>query len=284
MRSQKIMLLLGLTVLVGASLLLFGCSDDESPTKYTGDLNDPEFLQVYGQLNDFIDSTLISFNNGLGSMSTLSDDDYVDPVHYGPVDPNAETDSSSVIYSQEGWHIVYVSYHTDNYNTVVTDSIQFLKDGVSQQSAADLETVLYKHYWMYNVVDQNVSHNVYEGNADFTFSNLDTEIANVNGTNNLEVVSTFISNDSTVEINFNFEADFSNIKIAQTGSGWAQGCPQSGHAEFALQVVYQKDDEAPDTTNWTGVISFAHGVASYSIGNGTDSWGYSQNECTAPTN
>ncbi len=283
MRSQKIMLFLGLAVLVGVGLFLFGCSDDETPTNYNGDLNDPEFLQVYGQLKNFIDSTLYTFSDGLGSIYTLSEDDYVDPIYYGPVDPNADIDESSVTYS-DGWHIVYVAYHTDDYNTVVTDSIQFLKDGFYQQSASDLESILYRHNWTYDVVNQDVSHNTYEGNSSFTFSNLDGEIANVDGSNSLEVVSIFISNDSTVERNFDFEVDFSNIKIAKTGSGWAQGCPQSGYAEYTLQVAYQKDDEAPDTTNYTGTINFHYGAANYTLGNGTDLWGYSQNECTAPTN
>ncbi len=284
MRSQKIMLFLGLAILVGASLFLFGCSDDETPTNNNGDFNDPEFVQAYDQLSEFVDSTLYTFSDGLGTMYTLSADTIVDPVQYGPIDPNAQTDSSSVIYSPQGWHIVYVSYHTDNYNTIITDSIQFLNDGVYQQSANDLESIIYRHNWMYDVPNPEVSHNTYEGNSNFTFTSLETDLGRVNGTNNLDVFTKFVSVDSTVEREFNIEADFTNIRIAQTGSGWAQGCPQSGNVVFTFQTVYQKDQEDPVTTDWTGTVNFSYGVAAYSLSNGTDSWGYSQNECAAPIN
>jgi len=283
MRSQKIMLLLGMAVLIGAGLFLFGCSDDETPTNNNGDLNDPEFLQVYGQLSDFMDSTLSAFSSGIGSVSTLSTDTSIDPVYYGPVDPEAHTDSSSITYSQ-GWYEIYVAYHADDYNTYIRDSIQFLNGGVSQQSSTGVETVLYRHYWSYNVPNTEVTHSTYEGRSAFSFGNLNTSLGTVNGTNELEVVSKLVSNDSTVERNFNFDADFSNIRISKTGSGWAQGCPKSGSVAFSLQMSYQKDDEAPDTTNWTGTINFTYGTASYNFGNGTDSWGYSQNECSAPSN
>jgi len=284
MRSQKIMLLLGMAVLIGAGLILFGCPSDETPTNNNGDLNDPEFLQVYGQLNDFIDSTLYNFNAGLGSMYTLSADTLVDPVQYGPIDPNAHTDSSSVTYSQQGWHVVYVAYHTDDYNTIITDSIQFLKDGEFQQTAVDLESILYRHRWQYDVPDPEVRHTTFDGRSDFTFGDLDTDLGSVNGSNSLEAVSKFISNDSTVERKFNFDADLSNIRISKTGSGWAQGCPKSGSVAFSLQMVYQKDEEAPDTTNWNGTINFTYGTGTYNFGNGSSSWAYSQNECSAPTN
>ena len=91
MRSQKIMLLLGLAVLVGASLFLFGCSDDETPTNSNGDFNDPEFVQAYDQLNEFVDSTLYAFSDGLGTMYTLSADTTVDPIQYGGQIVDAQT-------------------------------------------------------------------------------------------------------------------------------------------------------------------------------------------------
>jgi len=284
MRSQKIMLLLGMALLIGAGIFLFGCSDDETPTNNNGDLNDPEFLQAYEQLNEFIDSTLYTFNNGFGSMHTLSSDSLVNPVQYGPIDPNAHTDSSSVSYSDQGWHVVYFAYHTDNFNTVITDSLQFLNNGVYQQTASGLETMHYSHNWLYDVPNPEVSHVTYDGKSKFTFDDLDTELSSVNGNNTLETVSRYISVDSTVERQFNIDADFSNIRIAKTGSGWAQGCPKSGSAAFSFQMIYQKDQEAPDTTNWTGTINFTYGTGSYTLGDGTNTWGYSQSECSAPSN
>lgn len=283
MRLGKICLVLGVTVLSGLLVALFGCGSDDKSTGDGVNYNDPEFLVVQNEVSSFVDSTLSFFTHGLGNIGTVPGDTVVDPVKYGPRPPDFDsTKDTAVATYANGWHVVYFAIHRDAYDAILRDSIQFIKDGQPQQTSSDLEELVYKHFWQYNVIDTAVTHRSYTGNTDYTFAGLNTSIATIDGANDLQVHSKYVSTDSTIWRDINFEAALTDIEVGKTGSGWAQNCPNSGSVSAAVGMVYQKDSDAPDTTNWSAYLMFNEGSMSAVVSRGSATWSYGKQLCTPP--
>ena len=283
MRSCKFLLLLGTVVIVAASLSFYGCSDDETSTGTIGSLSDPEFLAVHEQVSQFVDSTMIWFNDGLGAISSLSTDTTVNPIFYGPTDPNVETDDSYVLYTDDGWHVVYFAFHTDEYNSVLMDSIQFQNNDIFQQGVADLDALLYKHNWEYIITDTTITHINYTGNVDYQFDNLDQDQCSITGSSNWTADSKFVSADSTVWRGFDVDITYTGGKISRTGSGWAQGCPDEGTFSASVEMTYKKDAGDPVVSTWNVTVTFDHGVAAVVASKGGITWSYTSRECWPPS-
>ena len=112
--------------LLFASIIIWGCSDDDSTpttTSFTqGDPEDADYQLVMDQIEVFVDSSLSNIKSGFNSTNLLPTDTLVDPIHYGPIDP--DKDSTSAVYVN-GWHVVYIARVEDQYRTAMRDSIQF---------------------------------------------------------------------------------------------------------------------------------------------------------------
>ncbi len=283
MRSQKGLVFLGVIALVTA-FGFWGCGDDDdsNPVNW-GSLEDPEFQAVNSQFEQFVDSTLTFFHEGLGSISNLPGDGTTDPIHYGPGDPGATTDSLSVSYNG-GWHIVHLSWHNaTDYAAVVNDSIQFIRDGVPSQEPADLEQLQYRHHWSWNAPDTTVTHINGEGHLGISFTGLDTQEATVNGTQDFTWGWDFVSADSTVRRDINVDATLSDFTIQKTQVGWAQGCPSAGLLSATVTMTYQKDDGAEVQSTWNFNVTFENGTTTTTVTSNGVTWTYSRQECIAPS-
>ncbi len=284
MRTNKLVLILGVTLLAGLLVMFAGCgSDDDKSTGSTVNYNDPEFLVVQEEVDHFVDSTLSFFNNGLGNIYSLATDTLVDPIYYGPGpgDFDSTKDSASATYNN-GWHVIYFSLHRTEYNAIMRDSIQFIKDGQPQQTATDLESMYYRHFWWYDHVDTMVTHTSYSGTSRCDFTGLNTQQATISGSNEMNIHSKFVSNDSTVWRDMTISATLTGITIDKTPQGWAQGCPSSGSISADFVMVYQKGTAAPDTTTWTVSITFTDGSMSAVVSHGGTTWTYDSQICTPP--
>jgi hypothetical protein len=160
------------------------------------------------------------------------------------------------------------------------DSIQFLKNGQPLQTSSGLDALKYKHHWQYVDKDTTVTYRTYTGNADYTFSGLNTATATIAGSNELQIDSKTVHTDSTVWRDFTISATLTNVKVNQTPSGWVQGCPSSGSISASVEMVYQKDTDDPVTTNWTVNVSFNDGHMSVVVNRGSTSWMYDTQVCT----
>jgi len=283
MRWEKVILVLGVTLLAGLLVMFAGCGSDDKSTN-SADYSDPEFLVVQQEIDYFIDSTLEFFTNGLDNIYGLATDTMVDPVLYGSRPPEYDFNRDTAIATYaDGWHVVYFSIHRDTYDKIVRDSIQFIKDGQPQQSSAGLESLNYKHFWSYEVTDTTVTHRSYTGNADYAFVGLDTAQATITGTNELQVHCKYASIDSTVWRDIDIDATLTDMKVNKTGSGWVQNCPSAGAISASIEMVYKKDSAAPDTTNWTVNLTFNNGsmFSTVTIGSALP-WTYSTQLCTLP--
>jgi len=283
MRSHKGFVLLGVFLMVCTAMAFWGCGDDnDNPINY-GDLNDPSFVAVDEQMSFFIDSTLGWFNEGLGSIAALPGDGTVDPVQFGPGDPDATTDSLSVNYDG-GWHVIHVAYHqTSGYAAVVDDSIQFVRDGQPTQDPSDLEQLRFRHHWNWGAPDTTVTHMNMFGHASFDYADLNTDQATINGTNTQTSQWKFASQDSVVHRDITIESDLSDFKVDKTPSGWAQGCPTSGNASATVTMNYQKNDEAPVESTWMFTLQFLNGAVTATATSAGQTWTYTRQECQPPT-
>jgi hypothetical protein len=281
MRWEKVVLVLGVTLLAGLLVMFAGCGSDDKSTN-SADYNDPEFLVVQQEMDYFIDSTLAYFTGGLGNIYGLATDTMVDPVLYGsrPPEYDSTQDTALATYA-DGWHVVYFSIHRATYDKIIRDSIQFIKDGQTQQSSAGLESLNYKHFWTYDVTDTTVTHRSYTGNSDYAFVGLDTAQATITGNNELQIHSVYVSTDSTVWRDINVDATLTDMKVDKASGGWVQSCPCAGAISASIEMVYKKDSAAPDTTNWAVNLSFSDGSMLSSVIRGSASpWIYSTQLCT----
>ncbi len=284
MRWEKVVLVLGVTLLAGLLVMFAGCGSDDKSTN-SADYNDPEFLVIQQEIDYFIDSTLAYFTGGLGNIYGLATDTTVDPVQYGsrPPDYDSTKGDTAIATYADGWHVVYFSIHRATYDKIVRDSIQFIKDGQFQQSSAGLESLYYKHFWSYEITDTTVTHRSYTENADYEFVGLDTAQATITGTNELQVHCKYASIDSTVWRDIDIDATLTNIRVYKTVSGWVDNCPCTGSISATIEMVYKKDSAAPDTTNWTVNLTFNNGsmFSTVTIGSALP-WTYSTQLCTPP--
>lgn len=283
MRSYKLVLVLGVTLLVGLFAMFVGCgSDNDKSTGNTANYNDPEFVVMQGEVNGFVDSTLEFFTNGLSNIYGLATDTVVDPVQYAPGPIDTITDSISATYAG-GWHVVYIGFNRSSFYSVLRDSIQFLKDGQPQQTASDLDNLLYRHFWTYDVIDTAVTHQSFVGNARYSFAGLNTTQATITGTDDWQAHSKYVCPDSTVWWDVNIDAALTDIVVKKSGIGWVESCPSCGSVSATIQTVYKKDTDFPDTTSWAVNLTFSDGNLYSVVTRGTSTWTYNRQLCTPPS-
>ncbi len=282
MRSAMLTLLLGIAIVACFGLVFLGCSsDDDSTTGTQGNINDPDFIAVHNELNEFVDSTIAWFEDGLGSMSSLATDTIVDPVQYSPSGSDFVTDSASAEYVN-GWHVVYLGFHSSDYTGYLQDSIQFLKSNTPQQNSTDIDQLVFKQLKNFTPVDTTVSYHSYRSDGSFTFGNLNTIQALISGTKTQVSVSKDVSGTEPTWRTITIEANLSNVAIDKTGSGWMQYCPASGTMTATITMVYQQGTATPDTTSWNLTLTFNEGLAQSTLTSGDVFWNYNAQECTTP--
>ena len=278
MRLQKRILVSGLTVAVGVvALILTGCGSDDKSTSSTnyGSLTDPEFVVVQSLVDMFVDSTVNFLKNGLNTVYGISDENgTILPAQYAP--GPEDNDIFDTSYAN-GWHRVFIGNQYEGYGTTVLDSIQYIKNGAYQESWANRDQLVYKHYWTWISETDTIM-----GNADYTFSGFNTAQATVTGTNQMEYCWQVVTGDSTVSRTFVIEATMSGFTLAKTMSvGWDH-CPLSGSVSVTLTMTYQKNGADPVESTWTGNLAFNNGSLSAAFRLGNTVWQYQNQVCVNP--
>ncbi|MFQ5499083.1 MAG: hypothetical protein ACE5FH_05385 [Candidatus Zixiibacteriota bacterium] len=260
---------------------LSGCgSDDTTPTGSIGNSNDPEYIVVNNQVDDFVDSSLAMLGQGLGSITKLAADDQIDPAQYIVV-PGGSGDANSSYDQVTGWHTVWGTVEGTGATVTVLDSIQFRNGaGAFQQTVTDLASLTFKHVWSYDATDTAVTHTNYDGTSSFVYSNINTDQTTVSGSNNLQANVKIVAADSTVWRDLTIDGTFTGIQINKTGSGWAQSCPVSGSLAGSVDMSYKKGTADSVLSTWTLSLSIANGVFSSSIKSGNTTWNNAGNLCT----
>lgn len=284
MRSRKLFFVLGLTVLTAMAVALIGCSDDDdnNPIVYPPADDDPEFMVVQGQLNDYVDTTLAFFKLGFAALDHVSpDDDLVEDIKYGPGEPD---DIIDVQYNSiTGWHIITITRERDRYACWLRDSIQFRNAlGVALETSTDCVAITFKRQWGYQPSDQNATHCDYTGVCWYEFSDVNTNEATIDGNHNYAVQAKYVSVDSTIERSVAVNGELTDFTIEKTAQGWSQWCPTGGSCEVGIGMIYTKDAEDPVVTSWTAAMSFDNGAMTVEVQRGNDIWDYDVQLCTPP--
>ena len=283
MRLENRVLVSGMTVLISIMLLVVaGCGDDTStPTTITGSLTNPEFVVVKAQFDNFVDSTVAFFDNGLNTINGISDGNIIIPQY--AVTPDQQ-DSWDTSYTN-GWHVIQIARTERDQNQVgvwwvtLADSIQYRKNGVAQETSTGRDQLVYKHHWAYGVFDTTVSHTGFAGNADYTFSNLNTALATITGSRDFVANNKVVTADSTIWRDFTFTADINNVTLRySTNTGWCN-CPVGGSVSMTMEMVYTKEDGDPVTTTWNATFTFSNGNLTASITQGNTVWSYTSDLC-----
>ncbi len=281
MRSRTLVLGLGVILLIGLLLVVFGCGKDKDKSIDPADFSDPDFLAVQAEFERFIDSTVQFFSSGLGNIQGLATDTTIDPILYVPTPIDSIKDSVSASYA-DGWHVVYIGLNREEYMSVLQDSIRFIQAGEPQQKPGDLDQLLFKHYWRYYRIDTSVTHQSFIGHADYAFSGLDGIEATIEGAHGMQIFSKLVTPDSTVWREFAVDAELSNFRIQKTPVGWAQFCPSTGTVSATVEMIYQRDAETPVATTWTINATFNLGDVRAAVTSGNETWNYTEQCCTPP--
>ncbi|HUV31174.1 MAG TPA: hypothetical protein VMY05_08820 [Acidobacteriota bacterium] len=276
MRSRTLLFIVGLFVMTAFLVTVVGCSDDEpAPTEDItdgGDTNDtianPQFSAVSSQVEDFVESTIGLFTDGL-NMTAMSLDG-LDDIVFGSKPPDSLKTGDWALYflGQLGTTIYGL------------DSIQFLKNNVPQATGVGMDKLVFKHYYFVNTDDTTVSYVSSRIHSDLTFSGLDGAIAAVNGMHDLTLHSKFASADSTVWWDFDIQSTADHVTIDKQGSNWNSGCPCGGGMTITVDATYQKDSADPVNTSWTFDVTFADGLMNVDVALGELAAEYSTQMCT----
>ncbi len=278
MRSHKITVALGLLALTVFTIGMVGCGgSDNNPTSTAGSLTDPSFMAVQDQVDNIVDSTLTNIVNGFQNLTNVSGDGNVNPVFYGPVQP--DSDVVSATYA-DGWHVVLVARTRAAYNTMLRDSVQFFVNDEISQLPAGVDSLYYRHQWQFNFGDTSVTHLGMSSQATLTISGLQSTTATIDGTHETSVNTKQVTADSTVWRSFGINAEVTNLEVSKSFVGWAQGCPNSGTISGTVEMTYQKDDAASVATAWNFTATFTDGTMAVTVTKGTTSWHYSTDVCT----
>lgn len=282
MRLKNVFPGVGLILLAAILLFWAGCSSNKTivnnePTD--GSLTDPEFLLVKQQINNYLDSTMELLTGGFENIAHLpTDTDQVDIIH-GPMGVN-----DTVTYQYiGGWHITYVSHYYQNFDFRFRDSVQFQKNSIAVPSADSADYMRYIHHWYISSNFINVTHTNSSGDVDIVYTNLDTDTATINGTNDMMIVWNFISNDSTLTATFDIDVTVDNIRTKKAMDGWISGCPCSGDINMTIaqsSILVVNDATTIRVRNWAIDISFNNGTATATITSDNEKWTYTYAVCS----
>lgn len=278
MRSQKLSLSLALLILGGISVVMVGCSGDDSPTSSTkpGSNTDPNFLLVQSEIDDFVDATIQHFSNGLGSMSALGQGD-VDPILYGPAGP---TTSDTSYYSGD-WHVIELIWEMPSNTFRLLDSLQFRNAaGTPQQTGVGTASLTFRSQWTDEFGDPSVTHTDLTGNYDLVFTNLldASNQATINGTSDLLLEDKVVSVvDGTTWRDYDLGGTFVNVIVDRGKDGlWSNGTPVAGRLTATVAMVSTVRSEDPVSIDWDVTVTFADGVARTHLSVGTYYWDWNR--------
>lgn len=272
MHSVKTIFVLSLTLIAGLVLFIAGCSDDPKPTASVPTEQDMNYAAVSEETNEVIDSAIASFASSLEVFTMQTPADTAISIVYSPINPDS-------ISAENNWFIVFASELATGYSWNLTDSIQFRKNGIAQESALDADRMSLRHHFALEYGDTTSFFRNREGYANFEFTDLNTNLAIVNGTREIAIQTRAEVNEVTWRRDFNIEMNFANVTVPRADGNWLRGCPSSGTVTGTVTLVSARGTNAPTESVWEFVVTFENGVVDASVTSGTYSKTYTTPLC-----
>lgn len=272
MQSGKTIFVLSLTLIAGLALFIAGCSDDSKPTVSAPTEQDLNYAAVADETNEVIDSAISSFASSLDVFTMQTPTDTSISVVYSPINPDS-------ISAENNWYIVFASELATGYSWNLIDSLQFRKNGIAQESALDADQMTLHHNFSLEYGDTTSFFRNREGYANFEFTALNTNVANVNGTRQIAIQTRAEVNGATWRRDFNIEMNFANVTVPRTDGNWLRGCPSGGTVTGTVTLVSARDANDPTESVWEFVVTFENGVMDATVTSGTYTKSYTTTLC-----
>ncbi len=284
MHRSNTFLGLGLLLIAAFSLTIWGCSDDKVPTPtstvQTGDFENPEFVLVQNQINTYLDETLELYGAGLENIYQLPADTEEVRNQFVASGPN---DTVTAFYA-EGWHVTYVARHNSFFDDFFRDSVQFIIDGQTSETATGLEELRYIRQWGFQDNQTDETHTNQNGYCNLWFTYLDSEYGMIDGNNNVVYEWNFIDVDSSVVANFEMTVVVEDVMVQKKPLyGWISNCPLAGTLLFDIDEAYIVNNGTTfdmDVMTWDASVTFNSGVATVNVTRDNTIWNYSYDLCT----
>jgi hypothetical protein len=277
MRSQKVVLALGLIALVGAALLLSACSSDDTPTSRSSTIN-LHYPEVVAEVNQLIDSSLAAFATTLEMFEgSRALQDGTDLALREFMMSSFDLDS---VTTEGMWYITWNADLQTSLASVQIDSILFLEDGAPTLIACHADGMRIKRIWEVASFNTDESHTDYQVISEFRFSGLDTDQATITGTVNAIVQDVTIAGTSTTTMGYVIDAGFTGLVVDATDSEFTGGCPASGTCAVEVELTYQKDAGDEWVSSWDFAFSFTDGAVQGTVTDSRVDSVYTQTFCT----
>lgn len=277
-----------LTVLFGLGFVLlftmfWACSSDSTgSTIVQGDLNDPAFTAVRGDVDDMVDSILHNIHNPLTNpwgfpldSTTLNDPD--DDIWWGPLNPE---DSADYDYS-DGWHTMYVLHLSASGSEIYYDSMAFLVNGHFWESPAPgVDEIWYRgSYSLDNSTEDEDL--VFDFTTRVDIQNVSSYIASAAGNAEMITTRSYSEGASDISEQFDFDVTFDNVDLTRDELGsWDQYTQVGG--QFTADMTYTVETTEGDEVEimdqeWVIEVTFDGTVSEIKATKGNTQWTFDHN-------
>lgn len=265
MRFRNSYSLMGIFALAICGLVMFGCSDDDTPppTQPDGDVvisSEGLYTLASAQVDAQMDSILVRLKAGVEAAT-------VESVHAddrGVFGPNPHDSASS-----GDWFVRWASNLVAGLGTSTIDSIQYVRGGVVQSNAVDADAVTFNHSWSLTNADTTVTYADVDFYSHLSIVDVNLNTVTIDGNLNLTVHSKDVSADSTIWQDWDIQTSLVALRLEKS-SGWESACPSTGMLEMTISHTYQKDNDVAIVTNWEVNVSFNDGKVFVNTTNNND--------------
>jgi len=273
---------LGMFALILVLALIAGCSSDSGTdiTMKQGNPNDATFLTVKAEVNKIIDSVFVSGFEPLTNPWGFPLDSISDWPDYASLHPDDE-----VTYEydpSEGWYLLEVTSLATSVNSVVVDSVMFLRDDNPSS-----------HYNTHTTGIELKQHRVttYDGDeADYvesefhcysSYTEVDRPSCKLDGEFDINVDYYVTTASSTTHQDWNYTINIEDVQFDRNeGYIWEDNTPSDGNITMVVAFtneVTENNSSTNTTTNWNFTVNVSEdGAANIEAVSNNTIWTYSE--------
>lgn len=280
---MKKLLFMSFIAILAASLVMFGCSDDDDNITTPGSTDDPSYLTFISQFEGLdeitgenVEATFAFIEEIMASMPLKTSD-------WENSSKTAGYEAVNVTYHEASGYWYCTADRYDPYDSLTfnyVDSIQF-KHGntVVQWPNLDLLSEV-RSYLTLTAIKNDASIGTLKQNIVITVAIPGSDVLTLNGNGSIDVTTEFTDVDmydtTTCSIDFDYNVAFTNIIMDMNASSGEGGlpCPETGSIAYtgAAVIGCTGADSGSVSGNWNVTQTFNQGVITIVVYNGDNSW------------
>lgn len=261
MRSGKLFFVLSLILVVGLGMFFYGCSSDKKPTAPLTD-QDLNYAAVSDESNEALDSAVATFGAALAIYDIQQPIDTAIDVVYSPINPDSTTTEGT-------WFVVYASDLATSYAWSRVDSLRFTNGANPLPSGVGATAMSLRHHFELEYGDTTSIYRNREGNASFEFTNINTDVATVNGTRDVSISSRAEVNGVEWRRDYTMTMTFNNVTVPKANGNLRRGCPNGGTVTGTVVLASAKNDVSLGESTWEFEATFENGTMDVTVTSGS---------------